>query len=142
MYRGVYRVGHGGAEFRGQIHGCCLGWWEGCASRGLRGRVPARAGQEAGLPSPPWSRRAKTEIKGLKTRRSSHKDKTVWRGIPVTSVARTLVDIAADLSEEDLARACHEAGVRHHTTPGQVKAILARRPNTPGARKLWAVMSR
>ena len=40
-----------------------------------------------------------------------------WRGIPVTTVARTLVDLAASLSTDDLARACHEAGVRHRTTP-------------------------
>ena len=39
---------------------------------------------------------------------------------------------------EDLARACHEAGVKHKTTPRQVERLL--RPNTPGAAKLRAVM--
>ena len=58
----------------------------------------------------------------------------------MTSVPRTLVDLAPYLPEDDLARACHEAGVRHHTTPAQVEAILARRPNTPGAAKLRAVL--
>jgi very-short-patch-repair endonuclease len=52
-----------------------------------------------------------------------------------------LVDLAGRLTEDDLARACHEAGVRHHTTPAQVKRILARRPNAPGATKLKRVMT-
>jgi very-short-patch-repair endonuclease len=50
------------------------------------------------------------------------------------------VDLASSLSEEDLARACHEAGVRHHTTPAKVEAVLARRPRSPGAGKLRAVL--
>jgi very-short-patch-repair endonuclease len=61
---------------------------------------------------------------------------TVWRGIPVTTPAGTLVDLAAVLSDTDLARACHEAAVRHRTTPKQVEAVLARRPNAPGAGNL------
>ena len=78
---------------------------------------------------------------GVKTRRGvTQADATLWRGIPVTSPARTLVDLAGRLEAEDLARACHEAGIRHHTTPAMVEAILARRPNSRGARKLRAIM--
>ena len=60
----------------------------------------------------------------------------LWRGIPVTSVPRTLVDLAAVLDEDDLARAFHEAGIRHHTTPERVEAALRRRPNSTGAAAL------
>ena len=60
--------------------------------------------------------------------------------IPVTTVPRTLVDLAAVLTADDLARACHEAGVRHRTTPAMVEAVLARRPRTPGAAKLRRVL--
>jgi hypothetical protein len=56
-------------------------------------------------------------------------------------VPRTLVDLAAVLEPDDLARTCHEAGVRYRTTPGQVEAVLGRRPNTPGAGNLRAVMA-
>jgi very-short-patch-repair endonuclease len=55
-------------------------------------------------------------------------------------VPRTLVDIAAALSPEALARACHEAGVRYRTTPVQVEAVLDERPNVKGARKLRRVI--
>ena len=68
------------------------------------------------------------------------RDATTFRGIPVTSVPRTLIDIAADLSLDALARACHEAGVRYGTTPKAVEAVLARRPTSPGAKKLRRVI--
>ena len=67
-------------------------------------------------------------------------DATTWRGIPVTTVQRTLVDLAAVLDEDDLARAVHEADVRHHTTPDRVEKVLGRRHNWPGARKLRRVI--
>jgi very-short-patch-repair endonuclease len=58
----------------------------------------------------------------------------------VTTVPRTLVDLAAVLPLDALARACHEVGVRHGTTPEAVEAVLARRPNAPGARELRRVL--
>ena len=80
---------------------------------------------------------------GIKTRRSrclGAEDATTWRGIPVTTVARTLVDLARELSVDDLARACHEAGVRHGTTPAMVEVVLARRPRSKGAAKLREIL--
>jgi very-short-patch-repair endonuclease len=50
------------------------------------------------------------------------------------------VDLCSSLQLEDLARACHEAGVLHRTTTGQVEKILTKRPNTPGAKELRRVM--
>jgi len=91
-------------------------------------------------PAPEVTAPTKRCVKGVRTRRGRREDATVWRGIPVTTVPRTLVDLAAYLPEDDLARACHEAGVRHHTTPAMVDAVLARRPNRPGAAKLRAIM--
>jgi very-short-patch-repair endonuclease len=63
-----------------------------------------------------------------------------WRAVPVTTVPRTLVDLASCLPLDALARACHEAGVRHRTTPGDVNAVLRRRPTSPGAAKLRSVL--
>ncbi|MDP2712418.1 MAG: type IV toxin-antitoxin system AbiEi family antitoxin domain-containing protein [Solirubrobacteraceae bacterium] len=57
-------------------------------------------------------------------------------GIPITIVPRILLDLAPRLSPQRLSRACHEAWVRHATTPGQVEACIARNPHKPGARKL------
>jgi hypothetical protein len=76
--------------------------------------------------------------KGIRTRRCRHIDPldvTAFRGIPITTVPRTIVDIAADLTLDGLALACHEAGVRYKTTPARVDAVLARKPNAKGAAK-------
>ena len=48
----------------------------------------------------------------------------------------TLSALAAVLEAADVARACHEAGVRHQTTPAQVRRVLQRQPNVKGHAKL------
>ena len=50
------------------------------------------------------------------------------------------MDLSSLLKPEDLARACHEAGVLHRTTPRQVEAVLEHRPKSPGARRLRKVL--
>jgi hypothetical protein len=61
-------------------------------------------------------------------------------GIPVTTVPRTLVDLASSLPERALARACHEAGVLHRTTPKEVDAVVRRMPSARGRAKLARVL--
>jgi hypothetical protein len=50
------------------------------------------------------------------------------------------VDLAAELDVDDLARVCHEAGVKYRTTPRQVGQALSRKPNAPGAGKLQEIL--
>jgi hypothetical protein len=111
----------------------------------LSGRAAAHLLGLVKGPAPPPEVVAPTErrVQGVETRRSrppDERDAMTCRGIPVTTVARTLVDLAAVLDLDSLARACHEAGVRFRTTPRQVETVLARRPNAPGAGKLRRVM--
>jgi len=87
--------------------------------------------------------RTERRIEGVRTCRSrvlDAGDATTFRGIPLTTVPRTLVDIAAGLPVDALARACHEAGVRYGTNPAEVEAVLARRPNSRGAQKLGRII--
>jgi very-short-patch-repair endonuclease len=89
--------------------------------------------------------RTERRIEGVRVHRCRSldaRDATTVAGVPVTTVARTLVDIAGVLSLDALARACHEAGVRCRTTPADVEAVLAKRPNARGARKLRRVIDR
>jgi hypothetical protein len=68
-------------------------------------------------PAPEVTTPGERRLEGIVTWRSrglGAPDATTWRGIPVTTVARTLVDLATVLSLDDLARAAHEAQVRHH----------------------------
>jgi hypothetical protein len=142
-HRGVYRVGHRAPSVEAQYLAAV---WACGQDALLTGRA---AGHLLGLlrggsaPPPEVTTPTKRQVGGIRTRRSSRigsDDATNWRGIPVTTVARTLVDLAASLALDELARACHEAGVRHRTTPAMVEAVLERRPNSPGAGKLREIL--
>ena len=141
-YRGVYRVGHSApsleAIYLAAVKACGDGsYLSGRAAAYLHGLVKGRQ------PRPEVTSPTERRVAGIRTRRSRRReprDVTRVRGIPVTAVARTLVDLAAVLDAGELARACHEAGVRYRTTPRQVEEVLARRPRSPGATNLKRVM--
>ncbi len=141
VHRGVYRVGHQAPSVEARYIAAVLACGEGAL---LSGRAAARLwGLTRGSAPPPEVTAPKQRsIKGVRTRRArrGETEATTWKGIPITTVPRTLVDLASMLSLDDLARACHEAGVKHRTTPRQVEAVLAKRPNARGARKLRKVM--
>jgi hypothetical protein len=142
-YPGVYRVGHRAPSVEARYLAAVWACGEGAL---LCGRSAAYLlGLLAGgvAPPPEVVARGERRIEGVNTRRSrglSPGDALVWRGVPVTSVARTMADLASVLSLDALARAFHEAGIRHGTTPDQVEAVLERRPSSRGAGDLRAVM--
>jgi very-short-patch-repair endonuclease len=141
-YRGVYRVGHRAPSREARYAAAVEACGEGAL---LCGRAAAHVHRLARGPAPPPEvvARGERRIEGIITcrcRRIDARDATVVLGIPVTTVARTLVDLAALLDVDDLARACHEAGVRYGTTPRDVDEVLERRPISPGARKLRKVL--
>ena len=64
---------------------------------------------------------------------------TVRRGIPVTTPARTLLDLAAVVPYHHLARAATEAEIRRLSSPTSLADLVARyprRPGTPAVRRL------
>jgi hypothetical protein len=90
-------------------------------------------------PPPEVTTMADRRVAGVVTRRVRRLDQgevTFHRGIPITTVPRTVVDLAASLSLDALARTCHEAVVRHRISPAPIHAALGRKPNAPGAGKL------
>ncbi len=88
----------------------------------------------------PTERRVKG-VKTVRSRRLHSRETTSWKRIPITSVARTLVDLAPLVTFDELARAVHEADVRHGTRPEHLETILLRYPNAPGAKLLRAIAS-
>jgi very-short-patch-repair endonuclease len=141
-HRGVYRVGHRAPSTEALYLAAVLAGGEGALLGGRAGAYLLEIVK--GAPPPPEViTRTQRRIEGVRTHRCrilSARDATIVLGIPVTTVPRTLVDIAAELSLDALARACHEAGVRYRTTPAQVEAVLARRPTAPGAKKLRRII--
>jgi putative AbiEi antitoxin of type IV toxin-antitoxin system len=135
-YRGVYRVGHRAPSHEARYLAAV---WACGRDALLSGRA---AGHLLGIIATPPSMpevTAPTErrIPGVRT----HRNRTpvegfVWRGIPVTSPARTLVDLSSVLAVSDLARACHEAGIRFGTAPGEVEAILRRNHGAANLRRV------
>jgi very-short-patch-repair endonuclease len=97
-----------------------------------------------GAPPPPAvvspKKRRIKGLDGMHDYRLDPRDGTRFNGIPTTTVARTLVDLAACLPEYELGRAWHQARVLYRTEPEDVEAVLRRRPNSKGARELKAIM--
>jgi very-short-patch-repair endonuclease len=142
VHRGVYRAGHRAPGVHARYMAAVLACGEGAL---LSGRAAAHMYGLVKGSAPPPEVTAPTErrIKGIavtRARRGEANDATTWHGIPSTTVPRTLVDLSSLLSLPDLARACHEAGVKHDTTPRQVEKVLERRPNAPGAKQLRRVL--
>jgi hypothetical protein len=142
MHRSVYCVGHRAASVEGR-------YLAAVKAVGLEAVLAGRAAAHLfalirGVSPPPEViTKGQRRPRGVVVHRAAGiltTDSTHWRGIPVTTVQRTLVDLAAVLSEEDLARAVHEADVRHHITPDQIENVLDRRHNWPGRRKLRRVI--
>jgi very-short-patch-repair endonuclease len=142
VHPGVYRVGHRAPSIEARYMAAVLACGEGALLSGLA--AAHLWGLTRGT-APPPEVIAPTErrVKGVKTRRKRRSTErgTTCRGIPVTTVPSTLVDISSLLPSPDLARACHEAGVKYGTTPSQVEAVLATRPTAPGSKKLRKVLS-
>lgn len=142
-HRGVYRVGHTAPSVDAAYLAAVLACGAGSALGGLA------AVHHYGIlrgPAPPAEVTSPRErrvpgVAVLRVRRLSRADTTTWRGVPIVTLPRALVEIAGRLGAPDLARACHEAGVLYRTTPAQVERALARWFNAPGAAKLRKVVA-
>ncbi len=81
--------------------------------------------------------RSREGIRVHRCRSLHRRDVTSINGIPVTSVARTIVDLAGQLAEErELERAVHEAVVRKQVSMSAVRAAVARYPGRRGSARL------
>jgi len=141
-HRGVYRVGHRAPSVEARYLAAVLASGDGAVLSGLA--AAHLWGLTRGTAPPPEvTTRTERRIAGVVTKRSRSLDPgdaTTWRGVPITTVPFTLVALAAQLPGDELARACHEAGVRYGTTPRQIDAVLARRRNVPRASQLRAAL--
>jgi very-short-patch-repair endonuclease len=143
VYPAVYRVGHTARSVEATYMAAVKACGPGAVLSGLAAAYLYGILKTKHPPPPEVTTLTERRIPGIKTRRVRglpEEDVDTWRGIPVTTVARTLTDVASVLQFDDLARTCHEAGVRYRTTPRQVNAVLKRRPNAPGSKKLRRVM--
>jgi very-short-patch-repair endonuclease len=112
VYRGVYAVGHRGLSREGR-------WMAGVLAAGERAALShlcaaaLRAIRELRTDFvtvlAPKARRPKGPLRVYECRNLDPRDVTVWRGIPVTTVARTFVDLTDVLDAYELANVIYEA---------------------------------
>jgi very-short-patch-repair endonuclease len=142
-YRGVYRVGHAAASDEADYMAAVLACGEGAWLRRLAAAHLLGMRRRAKRPEPEVLTLKERQVEGIetvRTRRPDPRDVTIYRGIPVTTPARTLTDLADAVSAPELARAVHQADVLHGTTPDDVEAVLKRRPTTKGAAALRRIL--
>jgi very-short-patch-repair endonuclease len=137
----VYRVGHRAPN----THSYYLAAVLACGERAvLSGRAAAFLfGLVKHAPRQPevtaLTNRRVAGVTTKRVRRLDPRDITSYQAIPVTTIPRILVELAADLSLDDLIRASHEAEVRFRIQAAAVYAALARHPNAPGAANLHEI---
>jgi very-short-patch-repair endonuclease len=142
-YHGVYAVGHTALTDKSHLIAAVYAAGEEAlagyrAAGGLWGIL--RGWQPIEVTAP----RSRVSGKGFTLHRSRlihPEDRALIDNIPVTSLARTLVDLAEVLSEERLADAVHEAEIRGLFDLKKVERVLARLPGRKGRHKLKRVLS-
>jgi Transcriptional regulator, AbiEi antitoxin len=142
VHPGVYRVGHKAPSVEARYLAAVMA----CGDGALLIARPAAFlwGLLRGSPPvPDVIALAARQVPGVTThrvRRIDVEDAASRRGIPLTTVPRTVVDLAGVLSEQVLARTCHEAEVQHQITPDHVEAVLSRLPTRKGAATLRRIL--
>ncbi len=121
VHRGVYRVGHVAPSTDAQYMAAVRACGDGAALSGCAGAWLQRVLKGA-PPVPEVTAPTERRVPGVVTHRSNNIRATRVRGIPVTIVPDVLIAIAPRLTEDELARAVHEARVIHGTKPAHIPA--------------------
>ena len=141
MHRGVYAVGHPPLTREARWMGAVLAHGETAALS----RFCATALWEIRPYNGVWidvtvsSRGGRSRREGIRLHRCATlaaDDMTTHRGIPVTSVARTLLDVAATLSAPSLARTVERTEILRLFDLTAVENTIARHRNHPGINPL------
>ena len=143
LHRGVYAVGHSLLSLHGRWMAAVLGCGPGTAlshrsAAALWGLRPtARRLIDV---SAPRHRRARRGIDTHWTRGLAETDVTTREAIPCTTVARTLLDLAAVVDRHAFERAYDQAEVLRVLDRDAVEDVLARSSRRPGLATLRAVV--
>jgi hypothetical protein len=113
LYRGVYAVGHRAltprSRFIAAVYACGPGALLSHRAAGaLQGLIGSTSLLEV---TAPRGCKAKPGITIHRPRNIHDRDRTLVAAVPVTTTARTLVDLADVLSEDRLAKALHQAEI-------------------------------
>jgi Transcriptional regulator, AbiEi antitoxin/Protein of unknown function (DUF559) len=141
LHPGVYAVGHKAVSRQGRWLAAVL--WGGpgavlshLSAAALWGLLKDGPGVEISslrrTRSQPGVRRHRNELLPM--------ERTLRHGIPVTSLARTLLDVASAVSVPAMETAIREAEYRHRFLPGTLAATLIDHRGQRGARTAWLAL--
>ena len=142
LHRGVYSVGYISSSPYTRMMAAVLACGPGSAVSHLSaaalwqiaGLLPGRVDVTATY------RHSRQGVVFHRTRRLSAGDVTTRNKIPVTTLARTLVDLASTLDGRALTRALNEARIKHRLTDATLRRTIAALPRRAGAAKLRALL--
>jgi len=142
IHTGVYAVGHRKLTPQGHRMAAVLAYgpdavlshWSAAAQWGFG---QSRWKTDVTTPS---SRCSRKTIRAH-TARLHPEDRATRDGIPVTSVARTILDLAAQSSEAQITRLIQEADRRERFDLRKLERAIARRPRTKGVVRLTRVLA-
>ncbi len=143
IHRGVYAVGRPELTFEGRCLAAALACGPGSAvSYGPAGRVWGfRRWLGPIHVSGPRSLGGHPEVVVHRPRSLPSEDLAVHGGVPVTSVARTLLDLSPAQPVDLIARWMHEAGVQGVLDKQAVWVVLERHPHHRGGRRLEGALA-
>jgi very-short-patch-repair endonuclease len=133
LHRGVYAVGHRPPSMQSRAMAAVLACGEGAVLSHVSAAALWNVGPRWTVPmdvTVPGDRRPK----GIRVHRApglAAPDVTVHFGIPVTSPARTALDLAGRLDDKALTRAVNQARLNGHLRLPDLKELLARSPGRP-----------
>lgn len=142
LHRGVYAFGHARLTARGRLWAAVL------ACGGEHAAVVSHRSAAAlwEIGPAPSSMVEVTTLRGSRSARGVRVHESVTLhpqdvhrahdGLPITKVARTLLDLTAVLSPTRLERACHRAVITRCLDVAAVAAVLDRAGASPGTRRL------
>jgi hypothetical protein len=140
IHAGVYAVGHARLTWRGRMVAAVLASGPGAVlshrSAGIWwGLLPLGAAVRIDV-SVPRGRRGATGVRTHRPRSLDAQDATYHDGIPITSVARTLLDLAATARPRELERALAQAERMQRYDGAAIAGVLARSNGHQGAGRL------
>ena len=143
VHPGVYAVGHKSLTREGRLLAAVIAYGPEAAlshrSAGQLWRVLPQAGILPEVTRPASAR----DRPGIRVHRSTiaADERDEIDGIPVTSIHRTLLDLAATLNRRQLERALNEAEVRRLTDRLSIPQLLERHPRRRGATALRELLA-
>jgi very-short-patch-repair endonuclease len=140
IHRGVYAVGHPVLGVHGRWMAAALSCGPGAAlshaSAAALWELRPTAATRIDVTVPSTAGRARTDLRVHRMRSLEPGEATTRLGIPVTTPARTLLDLAATLEPRALERALDQAEIQQLTDYPALAALARAHPHHRGARRL------